>query len=310
LSLDDGIDYTGLSAAESAIPMSFLNYRRRQHSFRAAVVYSGNPDRDIIKNQSEIPSPPPLAGNYRSRQSLCRPDLLQATTYLIAAERALHHLECNLPQIDKIFSDFQIPQSDYGVCAGFDQEQVRLGFYEQIHVFIRSEVHDMPSLLSELGSVFAPFPAILFTETSSYDIPVSEAADSVARPNELVQATISKYNDNGIDAHTRPIAICLTRASQSDPAKGFGSGTESNRQNSGNNNEWSTDRWEGLNEDKPSNGNKNGVGQGPESEPSGRGKIKPVGRLVLPGTLFLRYAHLNQANLVLCLNVWVPKVKS
>jgi len=152
-----------------------------------------------------------------------------------------------LPQIDKIFSDFQIPRSEYGVCAGFDQEKIRLGFFEQIQVFIRSEVHDM---LLDLASIFAPFPAILFTEISSYDIPVSEAAGST-------------------DTHTHPMAICLTCASQSDPPKGFGSKMESNRQNSGNNNEGSTDKWEESNEDKPSNRNENGLGQGRESEPSG-----------------------------------------
>jgi len=199
-----------------------------------------------------------------------QPDLLQATTCLIAAERALQHLEYNLPKIDKILSVFQIPQSDYGVYAGFDEGlmQAGLGYLEQIHVFIRSEVPDMPSLLSRLGSIFAPFPAILFTETSFYYIPV-EATENVARSNELVQVTVSKSIDNGINTRTRPIAICLTHTSASNSTKGIGSGTESNRQNSGNDNEQS-DRQEESNEDKLSDSNKNGVGQGLGPEPSGR----------------------------------------
>ena len=66
---------------------------------------------------------------------------------------------------------------------------MKKGYYiEQIHVFISAEVNAKSSLLSELGKVFSPFSSILFTESSSYRLPLFKDDGSIWDTNLLYPA--------------------------------------------------------------------------------------------------------------------------
>jgi hypothetical protein len=73
----------------------------------------------------------------------------------------------------KIFSDFDIPESSYQLLAGFDEDLIRhrLGYLNQIHIFLRSEPRDMDLFLLRLSPLFEGFTAIIFTNKSTYRHP-------------------------------------------------------------------------------------------------------------------------------------------
>jgi hypothetical protein len=70
------------------------------------------------------------------------------------------------------------------------------------------------SLLSELGKLFSPFSSTLFTEFSSYRLPVFKDDGSVWEFDELVYFTASKFADGGSSAKT-PMTIISLSQSQS-----------------------------------------------------------------------------------------------
>ena len=114
--------------------------------------------------------------------------LLGTTTCWIAAEQALQHARNNISLVSEVFDKWQIQKSDYGVHAGFDESLIKsgVGFLEQIHVFVLGEVDPTSPLLSELGRLFSPFSSTLFTESSSYRLPVFKDDGSIWEFDELV----------------------------------------------------------------------------------------------------------------------------
>jgi hypothetical protein len=118
--------------------------------------------------------------------------LLGITTSWIAAENALRHARNNISLVSEVFDKRQIPNSEYVVLAGFDESLIKscVGYLEQIHVFVGSEVD--PPLLTELGKLFSPFSSTLFTEESSYRLPVFKDDGSLWDFDELVYSTASK----------------------------------------------------------------------------------------------------------------------
>jgi len=103
-------------------------------------------------------------------------DNFEVTTCWIAAENALHYAKSKISEVSEVFDRWNIQESDYIVLAGFDESLIKsgVGYLEQIHVFVSAEINPGTSspLLSELGRVFSPFSSILFTESSSYPLPV------------------------------------------------------------------------------------------------------------------------------------------
>jgi hypothetical protein len=69
-------------------------------------------------------------------------------------------------------------------------------------------------LLSELGKLFSPFSSTLFTEFSSYHLPVFKDDGSVWEFDELVYFTASKFADGGSSAKN-PMTIISISQSQS-----------------------------------------------------------------------------------------------
>ncbi|KDR72300.1 hypothetical protein GALMADRAFT_143149 [Galerina marginata CBS 339.88] len=147
-------------------------------------------------------------------------ECFQTTACWIAAEHALRHARSNVSLISEIFDKWHIPKSEYVVLAGFDESLIRsgIGYLEQIHVFVSAEVDATSPLLPELGKLFSPFSSILFTDSSSYHLPVFKADGSVWEFDELVYYTASKFGDGGSSAKT-PLTV-ISLSPNPDPADG------------------------------------------------------------------------------------------
>ena len=138
---------------------------------------------------------------------------LPGTTCWIAAEHALQHARNNISSVSEVFDRWRIQKSKYVVHAGFDESLIKsgVGYLEQIHIFVFAEVDATSPLFSELGRLFSPFSSILFTESSSYHLPVFKDDGSVWEFDELVYFTASKFADGGSSAKTPLTAISLSQ---------------------------------------------------------------------------------------------------
>ena len=120
--------------------------------------------------------------------------------------------------VSQVFEQFKIQNSDYAVLAGFDESLVKsgVGYLEQIHVFTIAEVNpsSTPSLLIDLGKLFSPFSSILFTESSSYRLPVFKDDGSEWEFDELVYLTASKFGNDGSSAKNPLTNIGLNHDNQ------------------------------------------------------------------------------------------------
>ena len=86
----------------------------------------------------------------------------------------MQHLEQHLSKIEKIFTKFRIPKSDYQLFAGFDEGLLRECCYlDQIHVNIRFKPRNMTCFLKRLGPILLPFSAVIFTDKSIHRLPPS-----------------------------------------------------------------------------------------------------------------------------------------
>ena len=113
-----------------------------------------------------------------------------------------------MSSVSGIFARWQIQKSEYVVHAGFDESLIKsgVGLLENIHEFVSAEVDATSTLLSELGRLFSPFSSSLFTESSSYRLPVFKDDGSVWEFDELVYFATSKFADGGSSAKT-PLTI-------------------------------------------------------------------------------------------------------
>ena len=118
-----------------------------------------------------------------------------------------------MSSVSEVFDKWQIQKSEYVVHAGFDESLIKsgVGFLEQIHVFILTEVDPTSPLLPELGKLFSPFSSTLFTESTSYRLPVFKDDGSVWEFDELVYYTASKFADGGSSAKTPLTIISLSQ---------------------------------------------------------------------------------------------------
>ena len=125
--------------------------------------------------------------------------------------------------VSQVFDKLKFQKSGFkfAVSAGFDESLVEsgVGYLEQIHVFTTAEVNpsSTPSLLTDLGKLFSPFSSILFTESSSYRLPVFKDDGSEWEFDELVYLTVSKFGNDGSTAKNPPTIICLNNQNSSSP---------------------------------------------------------------------------------------------
>jgi hypothetical protein len=123
---------------------------------------------------------------------------LKGSTCFIAAKEAMQHLERHLPEIEKIFTKFRIPKSDYRLFAGFDEGFIRDRRYlEQIHITIRFKPRNMTCLLKRLGPILLPFPALIFTDKSFHRLP-----SSTADVNAIIRTLYRGLTDDRKTTHT------------------------------------------------------------------------------------------------------------
>ena len=148
----------------------------------------------------------------------------------------------NISSVSKVFDKWKFQKSEYVIHAGFDESLIKsgVGYLEQIHVFVITEVAAASPLLSELGRLFSPFSSILFTESSSYRLPVFKDDGSVWEFDELVYFTASKFSDGGSSTKTPLSIISLSQTPSladgmtgfSQSSSGSGEGEKSNKQRS------------------------------------------------------------------------------
>jgi hypothetical protein len=115
--------------------------------------------------------------------------------FLLGAEGALKHMKEIEAKLKMTFSSFQIPQSGYCVCAGFNESLIELevGYVQEIHAFTMIQV-PASSLITELGKLFSPYPGVLFTSSSSHQTPVFKDDGSVWDFDELLLSRNEKYH--------------------------------------------------------------------------------------------------------------------
>ena len=158
-----------------------------------------------------------------------------ATTCWIAAEHALQHARTNISSVSKVFDRWKIQNSEYVILAGFDESLITsgVGYLEQIHVFVIAEVDATSPLLSELGRLFSPFSSTLFTETSSYRLPVfKDDGSGIWEFDELVHFTASKFVNGGSSAKTPLTIISLSQTPSSNLPDMTGSSQSSSESDS------------------------------------------------------------------------------
>ena len=95
---------------------------------------------------------------------------------LVGAQAALDAILSKANSIQEILASQEIPQQDYYVQAGFNEDLVLAGggHLEEIYIYLRNSIgnEQIPALLLALGSCLAPFPCVLFTSEESYPTPL------------------------------------------------------------------------------------------------------------------------------------------
>ena len=181
---------------------------------------------------------------------------------MIAAERALQHARNVMSLVSEVFDRWQIQKSEYVVHAGFDESLINsgVGFLEQVHVFVFTEVDATSPLLFELGRLFSPFSSTLFTKSSSYRLPIFKNDGSVWGFDDFVHSTASKFADSGFSAKTPPTVTSRAQTrSLAESTTGFTQGS-GNRE-----------------EEKTGKGYENGRGPSDDSEdPPGGDRGRPA----------------------------------
>ena len=131
-------------------------------------------------------------------------DVSEGFARFAVAQEAMQHLEQNFATFQKIFTDFNIPEFEYQLLAGFDEDIIRsrLGYLNQIHVILRSEPQDMNRFLLCLHPALKNFTAIIFTNKSTYRLPSSpEEFHEIVRANTCKTSygisTLSQHVDAG-----------------------------------------------------------------------------------------------------------------
>ena len=179
--------------------------------------------------------------------------------------------------VSEAFDKWQIQTSEYVVLAGFDESLIKsgIGYLEQIHVFVTTEVNANSPLLRELGGIFSPFSSILFTGSSRYHMPVYKAGTNgdVWDFDELVYRTASKFANGGSSTEIPLTIISLSQTGTlPDGPTGFSSGGPGGGEREKNEKRGSEKGKEkdSESEDEGDNGNKHGKGPGGDPEgPSG-----------------------------------------
>ncbi|KAG5651255.1 hypothetical protein H0H81_009299, partial [Sphagnurus paluster] len=170
----------------------------------------------VLKRSEEGKAAPQFASGLNDSQVRHS----EITTCWIAAERALQHARSRMSSVSCVFHRRKIQESEYVVLAGFDESIIRssFGYLEQIHVFTSAKVKVTSALLSELGRLFSPFSSILFTESSSYHMPVFKDDGNVWEYNELARLTAISFTSGESRAKMPLTVISLSHTHTPSPA--------------------------------------------------------------------------------------------
>ena len=185
-----------------------------------------------------------------------------------------------MSSVSQVFDKFQIQKSDYVVLAGFDESLVKsgVGYLEQIHIFTIAQVNlpSSESLFTELGRLFSPFSSTLFTESSSYRLPVFKDDGSIWEFDELVYLTVSKFADDGSSASAKPPPTIISLNNQnSSSADGFSQSKGSSGSGEGEKNKKSKGKGKDTGDKAPKDNN-NSSDKPAGNDPPGDGDGTPA----------------------------------
>ena len=205
------------------------------------------------------------------------------TTFWIAAEHALQHIQKNQSQIEDAFATHHISKFEYVLYAGFDESLIHaeIGYLEQIHVFSSASVI-VTSLLSQLGRIFSPFSSILFTESSIYELPVYKSDGTTWIFDELVFQVASKLVDQGLTAAMYPTVISLSGTSDDHKSNLFG---DKPPEKSGSNDEGKKGTKKGKEKDETSGGGRSGKDKDNTDDDSDKDSSREPGNPTEPPTV-------------------------
>jgi len=102
----------------------------------------------------------------------------------------MQHLEQHSETFKQIFTDFNIPESEYQLLAGFDEDLIRSMYgylVNQIHIVLHSEPQDLHRFLLRLSLAIKNFTAIVVTDQSTYRLP-----SAPEEFHEIVRACMQK----------------------------------------------------------------------------------------------------------------------
>jgi len=158
-----------------------------------------------------------------------------------------------LPQVDSLMDDHGIQPSQYAVLAGFDESLIRagIGYLQQIHVISSVDLGAKSPLLTQLGKLFSPYCAKMFTPSTQTRLPVFKADGTVWEFDEFTFATASKLIDHGSSGTAHPALLCSS----------VGQIQESNIADD-NNQQQESSNWNGLSSSKRYEGTGNDKGKG------------------------------------------------
>ena len=130
-----------------------------------------------LKQQTQAEAKPPTDNSVIGRH------------VVIAAESALEGIQGKEMAIEAAFNDFKISRSEYAVLACFNESLMRsgTGYLSEIHIFCSVDISQRAeSFVTKLGKILSPLPGVLFTPSSTYQIPVFKNDRTLLSWDELV----------------------------------------------------------------------------------------------------------------------------
>ena len=123
-------------------------------------------------------------------------------------------------EIRAAFRDLKILESQYGVCAGFNEALIQSGFgyLEEIHVFCRVEIPNSSFLLTKLGKVLTPYPGFVFTPSSGYKTPVFKDDGTIWDYHDLSLHRTERHSDIRANGILQSELNAFTSLAESQPA--------------------------------------------------------------------------------------------
>jgi len=187
----------------------------------------------------------------------------------MAADNVAKHIMSVVPQVNSVMHAHGIMPFQYAIFAGFNESLIRkgVGYLQQAHIVSSVDVDAESPLFTQLGKLFSPYSAELFTPSTRTRLPVFKEDGTEWDFNELTFATASKVIDHGSSGTAHPTMISFEN--------GQHSGRKANEDNEESSSKRHGDRetsdGKGQDEKGDHSNNSNGKKDSSRDEDSGKG---------------------------------------